>query len=253
MCHLLHFSVPWPEIGYHEIVSVHQPKFHNFGRKTGEGLILADREITVHIAAGEVSGSPPIQRTGKASQRRVAARCQAILHGLWPDSANVTTSVSHSRGRVVVATTSHCRSGLGIDIEYADPGRNWPGILDLLVPACGTASDCHHGALIWTAYEAFFKANGHFPTLTQIQSVARRARQMADDQSTHAVYPLGSSVILSTWMPVDVNFAIGIALPSKLFQPGSARIGLVWHFASESGYMDNQGTTKRFSETAIQD
>jgi len=106
----------------------------------------------------------------------------------------------------------------GVDIEYADPARNWDGILEMLSGEPGRAHAPLHGAMIWTACEAVFKAVGHFPTQTGISDIAMGCEPNPNDRGRIVAQRCGPVLLLSVVLPVDRRFAVSVAIECE---PGS--------------------------------
>lgn len=85
-------------------------------REPGEVSVVASK--VVYAAA---SGADPSGRRSKAEQRALAANADARLAPYCP----AIRSRTHSRGVAVAAVATGEVERLGVDTEYADPGRPW--------------------------------------------------------------------------------------------------------------------------------
>lgn len=168
--------------------------------------------IQLVVAVAPVPGWHAPERAPLAEQRATARMCRALLQdeiGGLPDSH---MSVSHSRAWVAVAAARAGRvPKIGVDVEYAEPARDWSRIVAYLASRrAGRQIAAGHGAMIWTSYEAVFKATGTWPTPRQIDEFAEVcATTPVDPQFVE--HDCGSVRILSSPMPQDREFAFSIA------------------------------------------
>ena len=190
----------------------------------------------IHLVLGTVPSLSPGQRPGKRRQRQVAARCIAGLGQLPHRPDQPTISVSHSRTRVVAAGTVCGASGpVGVDLEYADTARNWHGIIGLLSRGSCDVSDRLHGALVWTACEAVFKAAGWVPAPTEIRDIGLRCRPVVDNHDLVAVQRCGPVLLLSMLLPQDRSFALTVAVPGGSAADRPEDVTLEFHTVGSEG------------------
>lgn len=183
------------------------------------------------VAIGRVAGARAEDRAPKSAQRAVVVECRAKLRSLMPDLPDADMSVSHSRGWCVVIAAHSANGpeklpGLGVDVEYAEPARDWSRLVGYLSEQVASSIAPLHGAMVWTSYEAVFKASGIWPSADEIRSfVSCCAAPLSDgDQVAHRC---GDTHIMSLPLPQDNRFAFSIAFqPSE--QPG-ADIVIEWH------------------------
>lgn len=173
---------------------------------------MAKHRIPIRIAICPVDDCAAHERPGKARQRAAAARCMAALDAGLSPRAGLTTSVSHSRGWAAVAGVVGAKDmRVGLDIEYIDASRNWRGVLGALAPSAALNLPPTASALIWTFYEAHYKATGDFPDEAEIMRMAAalEARPFTDVGVAHLCRDVLHHV---THMPGDVQFAASVAV-----------------------------------------
>ena len=112
---------------------------------------------------------PATFRHARAAQRVATDEIAAKLGSGWS-----LTSRSHSRGLVAVAVGNPPLLRLGIDIEYADPGRPWRDITALYMPGAAPGGlGPMEGCRLWTFGEAYFKAFAQTPAADLLLRAAR--------------------------------------------------------------------------------
>jgi hypothetical protein len=118
------------------------------------------------LALVVLSETPPrlvdlTRRRPRADQRSLADLAQRTLTTRL-QSPDFAVSRSHSRG---LSGAAAGRSGLriGLDIEYADPSRPWPGIISQFGSRLQPDLDAHSACQAWTFVEAWYKAYGAYP------------------------------------------------------------------------------------------
>ncbi len=171
--------------------------------------------ITVCVAIDSVPSGDKTVRYAKADQRVVVQSCRNELAQKAPGYRKANTSVTHSRGWVAVAALCEDGAGpdvpkIGVDIEYADPDRNWAGIIDTLARGRNLRPSPDKAALIWTCHEAAFKANGAFLPGAQIEDISR-ALMLSQINHWH-VSRFGALSLFSAPLSVDRRFALTVAL-----------------------------------------
>lgn len=190
----------------------------------------------IHLMLGTVPSLLPGQRPGKRRQRQVVARCIAGLGQLSLGPDQRTISVSHSRTRVVVAgTVCGASEPVGVDLEYADTARNWHGIIGLLSRGSCDVSDRLHGALVWTACEAVFKAAGWVPAPTEIRDIGLQCRPVVDNHDLVALQRCGPVLLLSMLLPQDRSFALTVAVPGGSAADRPQDVTLEFHTVGSEG------------------
>lgn len=112
---------------------------------------------------------PVTGRHPRTFQRAAAVALEHTLGTGWR-----LASRSHSRGLTAVAVANAPLVRLGIDVEYADPGRPWREIAEFYLPGAETA---HLGPTeacrLWTFGEAYFKAFGLAPSADLLLQIAQ--------------------------------------------------------------------------------
>ena len=152
-----------------------------------------------------------------------------------PGPEVLATSVSHSRLRVAAAAARRTIGTLGVDLEYADPSRDWSGIIEMLSDGFDGVSDRLHGALIWTAYEAVFKANGCFPLPADIREIALQCNSVVADHGSVAAHFCGPVLLISMLLPTDRDFALTIAVHCSREAERSESITLQFRSVAQEG------------------
>ncbi|WP_300379142.1 hypothetical protein [Henriciella sp.] len=102
----------------------------------------------------------------------------------------VRLSRTHSRGvsGAAISTTATC---LGLDIEFEDEQRDWPGILGLFSPRLRKMPALMPDLVrTWTFLEAYYKAVGRYPEAGYVEAVAEPVTPSG------SVLPLGGNMFL---------------------------------------------------------
>ena len=124
--------------------------------------------MSFFFATRAAPGAPLHARRARAEQ---SADANALLGGLREASglANGPYSKSHSRAFSAAAVAGSGRAG--IDIEWTGAVRDQAGMSRYLLDCDAGADDALGLFRAWTFYEAYFKAFGDYPDLTQRRAV----------------------------------------------------------------------------------
>lgn len=169
---------------------------------------MANERIRICIVAGNIGGAHLQQRAEKAIQRNVVARCVEHLKQARPDALAEHTSVTHSRGWAAIAAPFDDGVRVGVDLEYADPNRNWDKVVSFLSPQAGAPDGDMHAALLWTGYEAMFKATGHQFAADETAAALGALRGAGD---APADYIVRTTRLYSAVLAQDDQFALSVA------------------------------------------
>lgn len=133
---------------------------------------------------GRIPGGPSTDRCPRERQRDAILDCIARLPQHDPTTGETKnpgpTSRSHCRRIVAVARSGSPDLQPGIDIELADPRRDWAGILAAYGVRAAAIAPARLGAAIWSFGEACYKATGKVPAPVLLDHAATCIQAQGD-------------------------------------------------------------------------
>jgi hypothetical protein len=113
--------------------------------------------LVMSRTAGELS-----RRLPKEAQRKLALAAETFGRERFSGESVAAMTKSHSRGMAAVVLSSGA-GALGVDVEFADPGRPWGAILGRFVGGDPGPVEPLTGAAVWTFIEGWYKAFQDWP------------------------------------------------------------------------------------------
>lgn len=128
-----------------------------------------EHHLSVYV--GICVSSERTKRHPLKAQRSLADTAQSAAQEQLGTSPASAFSRTHCRG-IAAAMLSKNIIPLGIDIEYADPRRNWPEILSVFCDNIALSDYSIHALNRgWTYLEAYYKAFAQYPPAKDVIAV----------------------------------------------------------------------------------